>query len=47
MDKQDPGAQGTIGNLLRNAIMENNIKKRIYMCKTESFCPTAEIDTTL
>ena len=26
---------------------ENNVKKNVYMCITESICCTAEIDTTL
>ena len=28
-------------------LMENNIKKNVYMCITESLCCTAEINTIL
>ena len=35
------------GNYSQWNIMEKNIKKNVYICKTESLCCTAEINTTL
>ena len=40
-------AQGTIFNLLGQAIMEKNIKKNVYMCIVESLCFKTEISTKL
>ena len=40
-------AQGTISNLLGWTLMEDNVRKRMYICMTGSFGCTAEIDTAL
>ena len=41
-----PPTQGTIFNILWYTIMENNIKKYVYICITESLCYIAKIGTT-
>ena len=39
-------AKGTIFNILRYTIMEENEKKNVYICVTESLCCPAAINTT-